>query len=222
LLPIISITLPHWDKRDISKLVNDFLRRGTIHDKYKQTIEKNIDLISTAIENNPREIKRFINNYIVAYEIHSDNKEIDPTELLLVQAINVRWNKFYKVMVSYNKEFLLEVKRYMEMQPHERLSKLESDVTEGDWSGEIKTILRDFKSEDELWKFLKAHYDSMSQIKDWEIYRRVTESVKGPTIATPERPVQRHPTYCHNCGQKLLGMEEFCPECGISIGLPPR
>jgi hypothetical protein len=61
----IPITLPQWDTWDISKLIIDFLEKGIIHDKYKETFEKNVDLVSAAIENNPREIKRFINNYIV-------------------------------------------------------------------------------------------------------------------------------------------------------------
>lgn len=36
----IPISLPQWDNTDISKLLADFLKKGMIHDKYKQTIEK--------------------------------------------------------------------------------------------------------------------------------------------------------------------------------------
>jgi hypothetical protein len=39
--------------------------------------------------------------------------------------------------------------------------------------------LRDFKSEDELWKFVTTHHDSILEIKDWEIYRRVAGQYRG-------------------------------------------
>ena len=71
----IPITLPKWDNQDIVKLVKDFVKKGITHDRYKSVIDENIDLISTAIENNPREIKRFLNNFIVAYEIFSPSKK---------------------------------------------------------------------------------------------------------------------------------------------------
>ena len=174
----IPIILPQWDNRDISKLVIDFIKKGIIHDKYQPTVEKNIDLISAPIENNPREIKRFINNYIVACEIHSEkiaSKEIDATHLLIIQVINVRWNKFYQLMVrftkEFRKEFLGEIKKYTELQSNNRISQLESDKIEEGFSSEIKMILHEFRSEDELWKFLKSHCDAILQITDWEIYR---------------------------------------------------
>jgi hypothetical protein len=164
------------------------LEKGIIHDKYKGTLENNVDLISAAIENNPREIKRFINNYIVAYEIHSSNKDkkIDPIHLLLVQAINVRWNNFYQLLVGSSKEsrkeIFDEIKEYKDMQPDKRILQLESDKTEEGFSPENKRILKDFRLEEELWKFLKAIYDVMLQITDWETYRRAAESVKEPSI----------------------------------------
>jgi len=64
----IPITLPRWDTEDVTNLVFDFdfIKKGITHNKYKNVIEENIDLISKAVENNPREIKRFLNNFIVA------------------------------------------------------------------------------------------------------------------------------------------------------------
>ena len=50
----IPITLPKWNNNDIIELVRDLTKKGIIHDKYKDIVNKNIDLISIAIENNPR------------------------------------------------------------------------------------------------------------------------------------------------------------------------
>jgi hypothetical protein len=147
-------------------------------------IQKNTQLISRVVEKNPRELKRFINNYIVAYEIHSSIKikKVDPTHLLLVQAINTRWNNFYRLLVGSSKELreklLNEIDIYKEMKSDKRISELESERTEAPLSIEIKRILQDFKLEEELWIFLKTQYDTISQIGDWETYRRAAESVK--------------------------------------------
>ena len=47
--------------------------KGLIHDRYREII--NLNLISAAVEHNPRELKRFLNNFIIAYEIFSSNRE---------------------------------------------------------------------------------------------------------------------------------------------------
>jgi predicted KAP-like P-loop ATPase len=78
----IPITLPKWNTQDIINLVRDFVEKGITDDKYKQALDENIDLISTAIENNPREIKRFLNNFIVAYEIFSPKKNVVPKRIV--------------------------------------------------------------------------------------------------------------------------------------------
>jgi predicted KAP-like P-loop ATPase len=78
----IPITLPKWSNQDIVNLVKDLIKNGMIHDKFKDLIEKNIDLISVAIDNNPREIKRFLNNFIVAHEIFSGKKNFEAKDLI--------------------------------------------------------------------------------------------------------------------------------------------
>ncbi|TLX83813.1 MAG: hypothetical protein E6L04_08175, partial [Thaumarchaeota archaeon] len=70
----VPIALPKWSNQDTVKLVRDFIKKGMIHDKFKDVVDKNIELISVAIDNNPREIKRFLNNFIVAHEIFSGKK----------------------------------------------------------------------------------------------------------------------------------------------------
>lgn len=98
----IPVTLPKWDNQDIIKLVKDFVKKGITHDKFKDVINENINLISTAIENNPREIKRFLNNFIVGFEIFSPGKKVVAKELLVIQAIQLRWGKFYDLLIKSN------------------------------------------------------------------------------------------------------------------------
>ena len=62
----IPITLPKWSNQDIVNLVKDLVKKGMIHDKFKEVVDKNMRLISVAMDNNPREIKRFLNNFFIA------------------------------------------------------------------------------------------------------------------------------------------------------------
>ena len=68
------------------------------NEKYKDLIDQ--DLISAAVENNPRELKRFLNNFIIAYEIFSTVEHFNAKELLLIQAIQLRWNQFYNLLIT--------------------------------------------------------------------------------------------------------------------------
>ena len=83
------------------KTCRTFYKERVIHDNYKGIINDNLEIISTAIENNPREIKRFLNNFIVASEIFVNNGA-KPTQLLILQAIQLRWEKFYHLLIKYN------------------------------------------------------------------------------------------------------------------------
>jgi hypothetical protein len=42
-----------------------------IEKKYSKIVEENKELITKGVELNPREVKRFITNFVVAYEIYS-------------------------------------------------------------------------------------------------------------------------------------------------------
>jgi predicted KAP-like P-loop ATPase len=95
----IPITLPDWNKNDIKKLLEDFISKEIIHKEYQTIINENIDLIVTAVEENPRETKRFLNNFIVAYEIYSKSG-VKLNELLILQTLNMRWNEIYKLLIN--------------------------------------------------------------------------------------------------------------------------
>jgi GTPase SAR1 family protein len=94
----IPITPPKWDHKDITKLIEDFKDKELIHKNYRDMIDQ--DLVSTAVENNPRELKRFINNFIVAFEIFNSVENFKANELLLIQAIQLRWNEFYNLLMT--------------------------------------------------------------------------------------------------------------------------
>jgi hypothetical protein len=183
----IPITLPKWDNQDIINLVKDFVNKEIIDSKYKPTIDENIELISATIENNPREIKLFLNNFIVASEIFSVSKGVIAKELLVIQATQLRWKKFYDLLiVSDDETFRTELNKYLQMSYEILLKNLESDKIKKDngesYDVKVKRVLRDFKTDIDLWNFLKKNFTTLNNIKDWNIYRRATEVSKELTV----------------------------------------
>ena len=178
----VPITLPKWSNRDIVKLVKDFIKKGMIHEKFKEVIDKNIELISVAVDNNPREIKRFLNNFIVAYEIFSSKKNFEAKELLVIQAIHLRWKKFYNILVKSDQTFFKGLDKYLKMDDETRFKSLdlyEGKKDEGDMK--VWKVLRDFKTDSDLWNFLVQNSGTLRNIQDWSVYRRATEVVIEPS-----------------------------------------
>ncbi len=191
----IPITLPKWSNHDIVNLVKDLIKKGMIHDKFKDVVEKNIDLISVAMDNNPREIKRFLNNFFVAHEIFSGKKNFEAKELifsgkknfeakelLIIQAIHLRWAKFYNILVRSDESFFKGLDKYLKMDDETRLKSL--DLYEGkNEEGDMKVwkVLRDFKTDSDLWRFLIQNSDTLRNVRDWNIYRHAIETSVEPT-----------------------------------------
>jgi hypothetical protein len=183
----IPITLPKWDNKDITKLIQDFKDKEMIHKNYRDMVDQ--ELISIAVENNPRELKRFLNNFIVAFEIFNSIGDFKANELLLIQAIQLRWNHFYNLlMTSGDKKFREELKKYAQMDEDTRLKVLESDEVKQDddkyYVLRIRKLLGNYKTDLELWNFLTKNFDTLSSIQDLTIYRRSVEVGIEPTRVT--------------------------------------
>ena len=111
----IPITLPSWNTGDIKLLIKHLSEQNIIAENYKDMINTNVELISTAIENNPREVKRFLNKFIVAHQIFSSKKGFNSSELLVIQVIESRWPKFYRLLIASGVEFVNELEKYLRL-----------------------------------------------------------------------------------------------------------
>jgi hypothetical protein len=183
----IPIMVPEWNSLDIGNLIKDVLL-NKLDERYSKIINDNIELIAAASESNPREVKRFINNFIVSNEIFSINTEVKPQQLLAIQALKVRWPTFYReITTSEDNEFRKAVEEIAEMKYRERINKLrEMSVRKDDEKNvnrELEKRLLDI--EPNLWSFLGNSKEIIFQIKNWEIYRRAAESTKV-NIMEPE------------------------------------
>jgi len=92
----LPFQIPVWKPQDIhesiSKIISKGLEGSELYEEFQK--ENSKLLIVKAVEPNPRQVKRFINNIILARAVFGKHYDID--KLITVQALNFRreWNKF--------------------------------------------------------------------------------------------------------------------------------
>jgi hypothetical protein len=135
------------------------------------------------VEQNPRQTKRFINNFIVALSANSLLKK-KATEFLLSEVLTKRWPTFYQDMNS-NEIFREYVKEYVNLSPDVRAEKLRQTQKEKEkLSPELKKLV---EIDPELWNFLVDYGESLSKVvEDWDIYRAAGASANIPYDVKPE------------------------------------
>jgi chaperonin cofactor prefoldin len=104
----IPITIQDWNESDIRILIDDILQKSKLDEEFSNIVRQNKELIASAVDLNPRELKRFINNFIVSYEIYSTdiqtfiwdeitgNDEIK-FKKFLKQRFNMEWTATAKI-----------------------------------------------------------------------------------------------------------------------------
>jgi uncharacterized protein YjbI with pentapeptide repeats len=172
----IPLTLTEWDSKEIEKLIDHLLENNIIDDHYKPIIEKNKELIASSMEENPREIKRFLNNLIISYEVFSRVQQIKEEEakktflkqLLLVQILKSNWKYLYGSIMDSEGSILLNLKEYI---PLDR-AKVEKLSKEGSIEHQLKIIFEKYKNDERLWNlFDEKNYNLLIGIP-WKNFRR--------------------------------------------------
>ena len=178
----VPITLPEWNDEDVNALAEKLSK--SLDEPYSSLVKEK-DFIASIVEPNPRETKRFINSFILAHEIFA-GPDIEPKELMIVQALKMRWNDFYGTF-STDESFRNYINELAG-----------SDVTDG-----VKQIRgkkeadREYHEnmlletgDDDLWPFLERHKGVIFGIKNWDAYRRAAEVTRdigtGKTVTNEQ------------------------------------
>lgn len=199
----VPFVLPKWTPEDLSTYL-EFLLEEHGDPKFKAFFQKYQKVISDAVDNNPREIKRLLNNFLLARHIfdkdakkYSDeeSEEHNPynQKLLLIQSLSIKW----RWIVDEN---------IKDQSSLDQLNKILDTIslTPGkppDWSGQstfgkdTPTLATKIMKDNELLKFLKEHCSPILQMtfNDWENFRRTTavELDIGPISENLTKPKTR-------------------------------
>src|SRR3989337_475904 len=63
----IPIKIPTWSQESILDLIENKIKKN-LHEEYTDFLSQNSDMIARVVDYNPRQLKRFVNNVIIAFE----------------------------------------------------------------------------------------------------------------------------------------------------------
>jgi len=196
----IPIKIPSWTEENIIDLIDNKIKKN-LHKEYTNFLSENSDMVARVVDYNPRQLKRFVNNVIVAFETFASQKyfaKIKFNEVFLVKILKSEWSDFYAELIR-NQDFLEIVKwiltrpkefkkyfkylnTYTEESPVDQkqqrflmLNKL-AERTEGRIDSRHCEILSDFDYE--TWIFFNHIKDVLFGIKDWKVLNTIISIVE--------------------------------------------
>jgi uncharacterized protein YjbI with pentapeptide repeats/molybdopterin-guanine dinucleotide biosynthesis protein A len=97
----LPFQIPVWKPQDIHEYISNIILKGLEGDLLEEFEKDNRKLlIVKAVEPNPRQVKRFVNDIILANAVFGQDIDIKFDKLIAVQALNFRtkWNKFLELI----------------------------------------------------------------------------------------------------------------------------
>lgn len=196
----IPIKIPSWTKESIVDLINNSIA-SRLNSDYTKFLQQNSAMIAKVVDYNPRQLKRFINNVIIAFETFAGQQgspEIQFNEIFLVKILKSEWPDFYHEFV-YSKDFR-EILKWMMTKPKDLrkyfkyirtiseelpgeqrnkrillLSNL-SQRTNGRIDSNQIDILADF--DNDTWMFFNNVKDVLYGITNWKVLDSVMDVVE--------------------------------------------
>lgn len=203
----IPIKIPSWSKESIIDLIENSIT-PRLNSDYTKFLSQNSAMIAKVIDYNPRQLKRFINNVIIAFETFASKQgspEIQFNEIFLVKILKSEWPDFYREFVT-NKDFR-DTLRWMVTRPRELrkyfkylrtpteefpieqknkrqlfLHKL-TERTNGRINATMIDILSDF--DNDTWFFFDNIKDVLFGIQNWKIIDSVMDVVEEFSYEIP-------------------------------------
>ena len=203
----IPIKIPSWSKESVIDLINNSIT-PRLNSDYTKFLSQNSAMIARVVDYNPRQLKRFINNVIIAFETFAskkDSPEIQFNEIFLSKILKSEWHEFYTEF-THNRDFQQIVKwmitkpkdlrkyfkylrTFTEETPVERKSKNMSLLntilarTNGRIGNQQLDILSDFDYD--TWLFLDNVKDVLYGIQDWKVVDNVMDVVEEFSYELP-------------------------------------
>ena len=184
----IDINIQKWTESSIKDLINKLSDK--IDKKYRKQIINNSDLIVKGVELNPRQVKRFINRFIIALNI---NNSLDAKKFLVGELLSNRWYDFYYYITNASFIEILNsyLKKRAEGKGEEFFRDLENKEKDKEHPiNEFEKIVLSYKNDSALWDFFESYreiifgkdtegvIEESKVAKDWEKYQSVSGSTK--------------------------------------------
>lgn len=209
----VPIPIPPWNEEDIKKLIDSIVTRY-LDENYSILISTFRDNIARAVEPNPRELKRFINSFIIALEIlpPATRDTLDKSAVLIFEILKARWNKFYLSIFKHTEllnktigyaslanDKATEILKFLQGKDEMSTSDKKSrGAPLGEWANMPKYAVEPFKTineNDELRTLLRESEEVLIHIDNLDIYRKVSEKVTELSDKEPYETNVEHRTH---------------------------
>lgn len=173
----LPFRVPTWQEEDMSKFLDGIIENELADSAFKNELIINKEILIKAVQKNPREVKRFLNDLILARATF--DKPMD--KLIVVQALKFRheWNNFLEFLMEEGDEwernaFVHEIEKFSS-QGYEHMSEqLKNKV--------LKAHPSFFKEDDSLRLFLDSGaLSTLVSIRNISEYRTALESISLKT-----------------------------------------
>jgi len=195
----IPIRIPTWSQEGIIDLIENKITKD-LHKEYTDFLSQNSAMVARVVDYNPRQLKRFVNNVIIAFETFAKNKtpEIQFNDIFLAKILKSEWPRFYEEFVrdEYFREMVQwmitkpgELRKYFkyvkmptdelpEEQKDKRILLLDrlSNKTNGKIGPKQIDILSEFDYD--TWIFLDNVQNVLYRIQDWSLVNQVMDVVE--------------------------------------------
>ncbi len=184
----IPIKLPEWSQEDAKIILNQKII-PKLSSKYQKIFsEGNAQTLISELEQNPRRIKRLVNNLMIAHETFSLEKdnELDLTALFLFSILKKRWPLVFQYYVKSSDNFknlvidcddicradhFKEYEDALKFNPSEQADQIktrwEVALKQYDLRSNLAHIL---ELDREGVHFIDSYGEKLNEIKDWNLY----------------------------------------------------
>jgi hypothetical protein len=197
----IPIRIPKWTPDAIVDLMETKLL-PQLNGDYAKFLRQNARIISRVVDENPRQLKRFINNVIIAFETFASKQKADTwvvDEIFLAQIVKTEWAEFYaefsrerrfrelmRVILDSREDGLKKFFTYIELpkdedpfiQKLERLKMLSKFMQKARALVTKKQLEIISEFDYEVWNFFTEFQDILFNIEKWKEIDHITEIVE--------------------------------------------
>ena len=187
----LPFQIPSWRETDILTAISKIISKGLEGSNLVNEFENQKKLIVKAVQLNPREVKRFVNNIILAKAVFG--KPLD--ELVVVQALKFRseWNKFLELITPDKKR-----KRFLSL--YKKLERQGQAInTKEELEEKIKSNSAEFKAINDIYQELVKQNNE--DLKDFleagaiEILTRIEEMEEHIRALDTTKPIEKEFKY---------------------------
>ena len=115
----VPLFVQEWNDKDIQEMIKNVSYKLTNY--YKTIIQESTitRILTIALEKNPREIKRFLNSFMISNEIYFKNNQQKSKIFLMIYAFKWRWPIFFQLFI-HNEEFKRSIHDLLKIDKNKR------------------------------------------------------------------------------------------------------